>query len=283
MGDGSRQFGEVECDDGREIFSGPSPIDHRPSTIAIPDSRRRITPESSRVRGPSPPCSRMPSWATRSTRPTYEREAPLVRSARPCWRPSANWPPPSSPVVVIVTGVGGAGKAEVVNLLLEWMDARGIRVLRHARPHRARSGAGRRSGGRGRSCPRSGRMAITFGGVVRPARCWTTSSSRISRARCSTRRSTGSSSFEQMLGPRGVLLVVKLWLHLSQGRPARSGSSSSRPTRASAGGCFKRDWKLFRRYDDYRRRRASTCCAAPGGATPRRGRSWRGPTGGTAT
>src|SRR5207248_9263057 len=31
-------------------------------------------------------------------------------------------------VIVIVTGVGGAGKSETVNLLLEWLDARGIQT-----------------------------------------------------------------------------------------------------------------------------------------------------------
>ena len=51
-------------------------------------------------------------------------------------------------VIVIVAGVGGAGKAETVDLLLDWLDAR-HRDPRHEGSPLTRSGNGRRCGGSG--------------------------------------------------------------------------------------------------------------------------------------
>src|SRR5918993_538222 len=58
----------------------------------------------------------------RVDRPTYEREAPLVRAA--LLEAQRELAAADLSVVVIVTGVGGAGKSETVNLLMEWMDRR---------------------------------------------------------------------------------------------------------------------------------------------------------------
>ena len=43
-------------------------------------------------------------------------------SARPCSRRKRELAEANLSVIVIVAGVGGAGKAETVDLLLEWLD-----------------------------------------------------------------------------------------------------------------------------------------------------------------
>ena len=63
---------------------------------------------------------------------TYEREAPLVRAA--LLEAQRELAAADLSVVVIVTGVGGAGKSETVDLLLEWMDARGIQTHAMRKP-----------------------------------------------------------------------------------------------------------------------------------------------------
>ena len=55
---------------------------------------------------------------------TYLQEAPQVRAA--LLEAQQELAEANCSVIVIVTGVTGAGKSETVNLLLEWMDARGI-------------------------------------------------------------------------------------------------------------------------------------------------------------
>src|SRR5438045_8927082 len=91
---------------------------------------------------------------------TYERDAPQVRAALlDAQRELAE---ADLSVVVIVTGVGGAGKSETVNLLLEWLDARGIQTHAMREP----SDEDRRRPPMWRSwreLPPRGRMAISFG------------------------------------------------------------------------------------------------------------------------
>jgi AMP-polyphosphate phosphotransferase len=176
---------------------------------------------------------------------TYEREAPLVREA--LLEAQRQLAASDLAVVVIVTGVGGAGKSEVVNLLLEWMDARGIRV--HAM--RAPTEDERRRPPLWRSwqeLPPRGRMAIAFG-------AWYAGPlldhvfGRISRPELDQALDR-IVELEQMLRREGVLLV-KLWLHLSkEGQKERIEQLEADPRQRWR--VFKRDWKLFGRYDDYR-------------------------------
>jgi polyphosphate kinase 2 (PPK2 family) len=115
-------------------------------------------------------------------------------------------------VIVIVTGFSGAGRSETVNLLLEWMDARGIQT--HAlrkptdeelqRPPMSRFW---------RELPPRGRIGIYFGawyaqGLVDCAL------DRKSRAELDLALDQ-ILKFERMLHREGVLLV-KFWLHLSR-------------------------------------------------------------------
>ena len=150
-------------------------------------------------------------------------------------------------VVVIVTGVGGAGKSETVNLLLEWLDARGIRThaMREStdedrlRPPMWRSW---------KELPPRGQMAIAFGAwYARPLLDHVFG--RITRPEIDQALDR-IVEFEEMLDRENVL-VVKFWLHLSRdAQKERIIELESDPRQRWR--IFKRDWKLFRRYDDYR-------------------------------
>ena len=60
----------------------------------------------------------------RVDKPIYEREALRLRAA--LLEAQRDLAEANLSIIVIVAGVGGAGKAETVDLLLEWLDARGI-------------------------------------------------------------------------------------------------------------------------------------------------------------
>src|SRR4051794_27126986 len=55
---------------------------------------------------------------------TYKEEAPRLRSA--LLEAQRELAAANFSVLVVMAGVGGAGKSEAVNRLLEWLDARGI-------------------------------------------------------------------------------------------------------------------------------------------------------------
>ena len=150
-------------------------------------------------------------------------------------------------VVVIVTGVGGAGKSETVNLLLEWLDARGIETHAMRKP----TGEERRRPPMWRfwrDLPPRGRMGIFFGAwYARPI---------VDRAFGRLDKLELDQSLdrivelEQMLHREGVL-IVKFWLHLSREAQKRQIEKLEADPR-QRWRVFKRDWKLFRRYDAYR-------------------------------
>ena len=134
---------------------------------------------------------------------------------------------------MIVTGVGGAGKSEAVNLLLEWLDARGIETHAMSEPtdeerHRppdvaVLAGSARR-----------GRMAIFFG-------AWYAGPHPRPRLRARSSRPEFDQAldriveFERMLHREGVLLV-KFWLHLSRdGQKKRLKQLEDDPRHALAG------------------------------------------------
>ncbi len=176
---------------------------------------------------------------------TYEREALELRAALlEVQRALAT---SDIAVVVIVTGVGGAGKSETVNLLLEWLDARGIETHAMRKPspeERQRPPLWRFW----RGLPPRGRMGIYFGAwYARPIldRVFDRES-RIELDLALDR----IVELEQMLHREGVL-VVKFWLHLSkQAQKKRMKKLEADPSQRWR--IFKRDWKLFRRYDAYR-------------------------------
>jgi len=176
---------------------------------------------------------------------TYDREAPEVRAA--LLEAQRDLAGSDLSVVVIVTGVGGAGKSEAVNLLLEWLDARGIETHAMQKP----SGEERRRPPMWRfwrDLPPRGRMAISFGAwYAQPLLDRVFGRSGRPELDQSLDRIV---ELEQMLRREGVLLV-KFWLHLSRdAQKVRIRRLEADPRQRWR--VFKRDWKLFRRYDAYR-------------------------------
>src|SRR5262245_2159254 len=97
---------------------------------------------------------------SRVDKQTYRLEAPEVRSG--LLAAQKELAEADFAVVVIVAGVEGAGKSEVVNLLLEWLDARGIQT--HAMSEPTDEEAQRPPMWRyWRRLPPRGRMGIFFG------------------------------------------------------------------------------------------------------------------------
>ncbi len=149
--------------------------------------------------------------------------------------------------VVIVGGVEGAGKAETVNLLLEWMDSRGIETHALADPtdeERERPRMWRFW----RLLPPRGRMGIFLGSwytepiVERVFR-------RLKDAEFE-RRLDRIAAFEEMLADDGTI-VIKLWLHLSK-RLQRERFEDLEKSRLTRWRVTKQDWKFHGRYDAFR-------------------------------
>ncbi len=176
---------------------------------------------------------------------TYDREAPEVRAA--LLEVQRELALADISVVVIVTGVGGAGKSETVNLLLEWLDARGIQTHAMRKPsaeERRRPSLWRFW----RELPPKGRMGIFFGGwYAQPIlhRVF----DRESKAELDQSLDRVV-ELEQMLNREGVL-VVKFWLHLSK-RDQKKVMKKLEADPRQRWRIMKRDWRLFRRYDAYR-------------------------------
>ena len=151
-------------------------------------------------------------------------------------------------VIVLVAGVEGAGKSETVNLLLQWMDARGIEV--HAPWEMTDEERERPPMWRfWRLLPPKGRIGIFFGS-------WYTAPiidrvfGRIGDADLDQALAR-IVEFERMLDAEHVLLV-KLWLHLGKDVQRRRLRDLQRDPEQSWR-ITKRDWKFFREYDKFRR------------------------------
>lgn len=149
-------------------------------------------------------------------------------------------------VLLVVAGSPAAGKSEAVNLLLDWMDARGIETHAFARP----TGEEKRHPPLWRvwrRLPARGRTGIFFGGweldpVVRYA------FGKLDRGRFDA-AITRYCEFERMLTLEGTLLV-KVWLHLS--RPAmKARLREQRDDPAQAWRVTKLDRRILKRYDDF--------------------------------
>ena len=176
---------------------------------------------------------------------TYEREAAGLRSE--LLDAQRELAVADLSVVVIVTGVGGAGKSETVNLLLEWLDARGIQTHAMRRP----SGEERRRPPMWRfwrDLPSKGRMGIFFGAwYAQPIldRVF----GRVDRFELDQSLDR-IVELEEMLTREGVL-IVKFWLHLSKKAQKRRIERLEADPRQSWR-LFDRDREMFRRYDAYR-------------------------------
>ncbi|HSB64645.1 MAG TPA: polyphosphate:AMP phosphotransferase [Thermoanaerobaculia bacterium] len=152
------------------------------------------------------------------------------------------------PVIVLISGVRGAGKGETVNLLNEWMDPR--HILTHAfdtpsdeerdRPPMWRYWL---------ALPPKGKIGILFGS-------WYTAPI-IDRVFRNTGRGDLLQSieeinrFEKMLADEGAL-IVKFWFHLSK-EVQRRRLKTLRSDPETRWRVTRRDWDFFRRYDRFYR------------------------------
>jgi len=175
---------------------------------------------------------------------TYRREAAQVRPA--LLAAQKELAGANCAVVIVIGGVEGAGKPEVVNLLLEWMDARGIQTHALNKPsdeERERPPMWRFW----RQLPPTGRLAIFFGS-------WYT---RSIVDRVMGRLDAGGFDqnldriveFERMLANERTLLL-KFWLHM----PKAAQKAKYTKLEADKKTCWrvsKRDWKYHRCFDDF--------------------------------
>jgi len=176
---------------------------------------------------------------------SFKREAPKIRSALlDVQRQLAG---SSLSVIVHIGGVEGAGKSETVNLLLEWMDARGIQVNAITEPtdeERERPPMWRFW----RLLPPKGRIGVFLGSWY--------SEPIVERAFGRIDDADFEQSldriveFETMLVQEDTLLL-KFWMHLSRQAQEKRLKKLERDPKTSWR-VTKRDWKFFRRYDRFR-------------------------------
>jgi polyphosphate:AMP phosphotransferase len=149
-------------------------------------------------------------------------------------------------VLVVIAGVEGAGKGEMVNLLNEWMDPRYIETRAFSlpsdeeseRPHMWRFW---------RALPSKGRIGIFFG-------AWHSQPTldrvlgRIKTAEYD-RRIAEIQRMEKMLCDEGVLLL-KFWFHLSKKQQKKRLKQLARDSEQSSR-VMKFAWKLYDLYDEF--------------------------------
>ena len=148
--------------------------------------------------------------------------------------------------LILIAGVEGAGKGEIVNTLNEWMDPRHIEVSAFHRP--SDEEAERPHMWRfWRALPPKGKIGIFFG-------AWHTLPviervmGRMKAAEYD-RRLSEIVRMEKMLCDEGVLLL-KFWFHLSRKQQKKRLKQLSGDPKTSWR-VSKFEWKLFERYDDF--------------------------------
>jgi len=152
------------------------------------------------------------------------------------------------PVLVLISGVRGAGKGETVNLLNEWMDPRHIHTYAFDKPtdeERERPPMWRYW----RAFPPKGRIGILFGS-------WYTSPitdlvfKRI-KQRDLAQAEDEILRMEKMLADEGVL-ILKFWFHLSK-RAQRKRLKALEADPETRWRVTRRDWTFFAKYDRFYR------------------------------
>ncbi len=150
------------------------------------------------------------------------------------------------PVLVVVSGLDGAGKSETFNLFNEWMDPRHIRTVAFGKPTEwdlERPEMWRYW----QTLPPKGRIGILVGAWYQDplnARAY-----RGEKRAAFQRRMERIRHFERMLAAEGAL-ILKLWFHLSKSaqKERLQELASSRKT---AWRVTKEEWRQFRHYDKY--------------------------------
>lgn len=152
------------------------------------------------------------------------------------------------PVIILVSGVDGAGKGEIVNLLNEWMDPRHIQT--HAMGQPTEGELERPEMWRfWRALPPKGKIGIFFGSwytwPVLHRVFGDSDNANLDHSLENILR------FEKMLTDEGAL-ILKVWMHLSKDRQkTRLKELEKDPkTRWRVTG---RDWEHFKLYDKFRK------------------------------
>ncbi|MCW5808567.1 MAG: polyphosphate:AMP phosphotransferase [Deltaproteobacteria bacterium] len=167
------------------------------------------------------------------------------------------------PVVILIGGVDGAGKGEVLNLLNEWMDPRHIQTnaMRpvaeelYGRPHMWRFW---------RVLPPRGRLAIFVGSwYSQPLLQRVYKESKRADLELQIEEILG---FEQMLADEGTLLL-KFWLHLSEDGQRKRFRELAKKKR-TAWRVTDQDWKhlgMYPRFEKVSRKllRETSTASAP--------------------
>jgi len=150
-------------------------------------------------------------------------------------------------VIILVSGVEGAGKGETVNLLSKWMDPRHLIVHGMGAPsdeERERPPMWRFW----RALPAQGRIGVFFGSWY--------SDPIVGRvqgdydAAALEQHLQTIVHFERMLMAEGVLLV-KFWFHLSKKRQKKRLKALEKDPN-TRWRVTKADWKRFKHYDEFR-------------------------------
>jgi polyphosphate:AMP phosphotransferase len=150
------------------------------------------------------------------------------------------------PVIVLISGVRGAGKGETVNLLNTWMDPRHIFTSAFDSPtdeERERPPMWRFW----RALPPKGKVGMLFGS-------WYTAPiiDRVfkrSRSNDLTLAIEEINRFEKMLADDGAL-ILKFWFHLSKKRQKKRLKALAKDPETSWK-ITKRDWDFFKLYDRF--------------------------------
>ncbi len=152
------------------------------------------------------------------------------------------------PVIILISGVRGAGKGETVNLLNEWMDPR--HILTHAFDNPSDEERERPAMWRyWRALPPKGKIGMLFGS-------WYTAPI-IDRVFKRTSKAEALQSveeinhFERMLADEGAL-VLKFWFHLSKKAQRKRLKKLERDPETSWK-ITERDWDFFKLYDRFYR------------------------------
>lgn len=152
------------------------------------------------------------------------------------------------PVIILASGVDGAGKGATVNLFNEWMDPRHIQV--HAMGESTEEERARPNMYRfWRALPPKGKFGIFFGSwYTEPILHRVMGEMKTNDLNQSIK---DINRFEKMLSDEGVL-IVKFWFHLSkEAQKERLKSLEKDPlTRWRVADT---DWKRFKLYDKFRK------------------------------
>ncbi len=178
---------------------------------------------------------------------TYEKEVPALREALL----DAQYDllqAKKFPLLILISGVDGAGKGETVNLLNEWMDPRHIRAHAHGpmtEEERERPPFWRFW----RDLPPKGKAGIFFTSwytqpiVLRAYK--KTSNADLDQAMEEIRR------FERMLAAEGAL-ILKFWFHLSKERQYERLKKLEKKAK-TRWRVTAQDWYHFSLYDRFRK------------------------------